>query len=78
MKADEERRLLDERTRELVAIAASVAADCLPCLRYHAGQAEKPGISRPEMREAAELARQVKRRPAADMDRLLESLPGNR
>jgi AhpD family alkylhydroperoxidase len=69
---------LDERTRELVAVAASVAANCLPCLRYHAGQAEKLGISRPEMREVAEIARQVKRRPAADMDQLIESLLSNR
>ncbi len=73
----EERRLLDERTRELVAIGASVAAGCLRCLLYHAERAEKFGISRLEIREAVELARWVKGRPAADLDHVLETLLGD-
>ena len=73
----EKAQSLDERTRELVAVGASVAANCLPCLRYHAGQAEKLGLSRLEIGEAVELARRVKSRPAADMDQLIESLLAN-
>ncbi|MCE5296861.1 MAG: carboxymuconolactone decarboxylase family protein, partial [Euryarchaeota archaeon] len=35
---------MDERTKELVAIAASVAGHCQPCFRHHLGKAKELGI----------------------------------
>ena len=33
----------DDQTRELISVAASVAANCLPCLRYHFAEAVRLG-----------------------------------
>jgi len=30
---------IDERMKELIAIGASITANCQPCLEYHAGKA---------------------------------------
>jgi AhpD family alkylhydroperoxidase len=35
---------MDEKTRELIDIAASVAGHCRPCFLYHFKQAEKLGV----------------------------------
>ncbi|MBI2496492.1 MAG: carboxymuconolactone decarboxylase family protein [Opitutae bacterium] len=48
---------------ELVAIGASIAANCEPCLRYHVAAAEKLGASRADMGRAVELAAKVKDAP---------------
>lgn len=36
---------MDERTKELIAVGASVTAHCLPCLQHHIDQAVAQGIS---------------------------------
>lgn len=65
---------LDGRTAELVAVGASVAANCLPCLRYHFAEAAKAGCSPEGFNEAVELARRVKTRPTTDMTKLVTEL----
>lgn len=35
---------LDEQTRELIAIGASIGANCQPCLTYHAAKAKEVGV----------------------------------
>ncbi len=65
---------LDERTRELVGLGAAVASNCLPCVRFHLSQASKAGCSPEEISEAAEIAEMVKKRPSADMTRLVADL----
>ncbi len=66
--------LLDPRVRELIALGASIAGNCLPCLRYHFGEARKIGLSCSEIAEAIELAKMVKQRPINDISRLGEEL----
>ena len=42
---------LDEKTKELIAMALSVAARCDPCLGYHAKALVKHGATRAEVEE---------------------------
>ncbi|HPC43405.1 MAG TPA: carboxymuconolactone decarboxylase family protein [Spirochaetota bacterium] len=66
--------ILNERTRELIAVGASIAGNCMPCLRYHFAEALKQGCSLEEINEAMQLARQVKERPLNDIYKLSEEL----
>jgi len=47
---------LDGKTKELVALAISVAVRCDPCIAYHAEGANKQGASRAEITEALAMA----------------------
>jgi AhpD family alkylhydroperoxidase len=44
---------LDRRVKELIAVAASVATRCVPCLANHAKNAVDSGATREEVLEAA-------------------------
>lgn len=52
---------MDERTKELIAVGASVAANCQPCLKYHFGEAQNQGKSQHEINEAVEVGQMVKK-----------------
>jgi AhpD family alkylhydroperoxidase len=47
---------LDERTKELIGIAASVAGHCRKCFLYHFKQAKKLGVSQEDIQEVIEFA----------------------
>lgn len=47
---------LDGKTKELVALAISVAVRCDPCIAYHAEGAVKQGASRAEVAETLAMA----------------------
>lgn len=47
---------LDEKTKELVALAISVAIRCAPCIAYHAEGAIKAGASRAAVSEVLAMA----------------------
>ena len=49
---------------ELVAIGASIACNCLPCLTYHTDKARSLGVSHEDMAKAVAMAEKVKRTPA--------------
>jgi len=66
--------VLDDKIRELVGIAASVAGGCEPCLKYHVGAARKIGCSIAEMNEAVEIAQMVKQSPIKSMEELVKKL----
>jgi AhpD family alkylhydroperoxidase len=52
---------MDERTKELIAIGASVSAHCQPCLFFHLNKAWELGIGEDEIREAIEVGYMVER-----------------
>jgi AhpD family alkylhydroperoxidase len=60
--------MLDPKTRELIAIAASVVAKCQPCLDYHVEKARKAGASDSDMRNAVSIARMVRKAGEENMD----------
>lgn len=43
---------MDERTKELIAIGASVGAHCQPCLTYHMEKARELGANDEDIRAA--------------------------
>lgn len=59
---------LDNRISELIAIGASVTANCQPCLQYHVDKALESGASELEIAQAIEVAKTVRKGAAAKMD----------
>lgn len=50
---------MDERTKELIAIGASVGAHCQPCLTYHVEKAREMGIDDEDICVAIETGHMV-------------------
>lgn len=61
--------MLDEITKELVAIGASITANCQPCLEYHTAKARELGVENEGILEAVKVGQQVRRGASAKMDR---------
>jgi len=72
---------LDNRIAELIAIGASVTANCQPCLQYHVDKALESGASDLEIAQAIEVAKMVRKGAAAKMDKFVlsvsKSVPAN-
>jgi AhpD family alkylhydroperoxidase len=51
--------VLDRRQKELMAVAATVAVRCIPCVAHHANNAIKAGVTRDEVLEAATIGVEV-------------------
>lgn len=67
---------MDERTKELIAIGASVAGHCQPCLTYHVARAKELGVSAGEIREAIDLGHSVEKGAMAAMRDFSKELLG--
>ena len=52
---------MNEKTKELVAIGASVGAHCQPCLTYHVTKAKEVGLTEDEIREAIAIGHMVEK-----------------
>lgn len=52
---------MDEKTKELIAIGASVGAHCQPCLTYHVAKAKELGLAEDEIREAIAVGHMVEK-----------------
>lgn len=70
--------MLDPKTKELVAIGASVVANCQPCLDYHVKEARKAGASDTEMADAVGMARMVRKTVTEKMDKYADAKVGGR
>ncbi len=70
---------MDERTKELIAIGASVGAHCQPCLTYHVEKARELGIDDESIRAAIETGHMVEKGAMSAMRKfsakILESAP---
>jgi AhpD family alkylhydroperoxidase len=56
--------------KRLLAVAASLGANCHPYLAFHVGKALELGIERSEIMEAVDQAKAVRKGAAASMDAL--------
>jgi len=65
---------LDERTQELIAIGASVTANCMECVAFHAAKARGHGADEGEIREAIRVGRLVRRGAASKFDNYAQRL----
>jgi AhpD family alkylhydroperoxidase len=51
--------ILDKKTKELIAVACSVMADCTPCIEWHYQQAVLAGATGDEISEALAISMSV-------------------
>ena len=65
---------IDNRTKELIAVGASITANCQPCLQYHTNKALEFGADAREIAEAVEMGKQVRKGAAAKMDQFSSSM----
>jgi AhpD family alkylhydroperoxidase len=65
---------LDEQTKKLIAVGASVACNCHPCLEYHLEKAQSMGLDPGLLEKAIETGRAVRKGAASSMDRLAAHL----
>jgi AhpD family alkylhydroperoxidase len=52
---------MDEHSKELIAIGASVGAHCQPCLNWHVAKARELGIDDDAISEAIEVGHRVEK-----------------
>ena len=65
---------MNPKTKEMVAIAASVAGRCQPCFRHHLLKARGLGISEDDIREAVDLAERIGNAGGQRMDEFVKDL----
>lgn len=68
---------MDARSKELIAIGASVTANCVPCLRFHVNKAREAGVAETEIQEAVRVGRMVRRGAASQWDKEASTLLGS-
>jgi len=56
-----EGEIMDEQTKELIAIGASIGAHCQPCLTYHVNKAKEIGVDAEQIRAAMEVGQTVEK-----------------
>ncbi|MFA7268298.1 MAG: carboxymuconolactone decarboxylase family protein [Sterolibacterium sp.] len=69
--------MLDEKTAKLVAIGASIAAGCQPCLNFHVAKAREIGLPEEDILAAVDVGKQVRKGAAGKMDTFAAGLLGN-
>lgn len=52
---------MDEQTKELIAMGASAAANCHPCIEHHLTRCDELGIDRQEVAAAVKVGLMVNR-----------------
>jgi AhpD family alkylhydroperoxidase len=65
---------LDNRIQELIAVGASIAANCQPCLKHHFKKASESGTNEQEIAEAVEIGRMVRKGALSSMDKFVAGL----
>jgi len=65
---------MNENTKELIAIGASLAAHCQPCLTFHVDKARELGMGEDEINEAIAVGRMIQKGAMSAMDRFAESV----
>jgi AhpD family alkylhydroperoxidase len=66
--------MLDDKIKELIAIGASISANCHPCIKFHVAKAHELKIDEAEIQQAIEVGKMVRKGAAGQMDKLLEEL----
>lgn len=62
------RPVMDNRVKELIAIGASITANCQPCLEYHVAKARENGAEEAEIKAAIAVGKTVRKGAAGKMD----------
>ena len=70
------KKVMDTQVKELIAIGASVTANCVPCLRHHLKKAREAGVDDAKIHAAVSIGRMVRKGAASTWDEEAESLLG--
>lgn len=66
---------LEERIKELIAVGASVTANCgRPCLEHHSARARESGATEEEIKEAVEVGKEVRKGASGSFDKFAYNL----
>ncbi len=65
---------LSNTERELVALGAAIASNCVPCAEFHIAEARKVGLTDSQIVEAVRLADKVRQVPAQKVLRVALAL----
>ncbi len=65
---------LDSAVKELIAIGASITANCQPCLHYHVSEARKAGAGEEAINEAVDVGKMVRSGAASKMNKYASEL----
>ncbi len=65
---------MDEKTKELVAIGASVSSHCQPCLTFHLNRARELGVNESEVQEAIDVGHMVGKGAGSAMEKFTGEL----
>lgn len=68
---------LDAKTKELVALGAAVAGNCLPCLQWHYKKCRELGTTVEDIKESIQMAQTVKQVPIDKISSLADTLTGD-
>ena len=66
--------MLDVKTKELIAIGASVSANCQPCVKFHLDKAGKIKLEPEDIQAAIQVGIMVRGGAAGQMDQMLAEL----
>lgn len=66
--------MIDDKLKELIAIGASVSANCHPCIKYHVNKARELAVEDGDIRQAVEVGQMVRKGAAGEMDKLISTL----
>ena len=63
---------LDQRIMRLIAVGASIPANCQPCLEINVAEALKNGSDQQEIAQAIQVGKMVRQAAGSNMDRFAE------
>jgi len=66
--------MIDPKIKELIAIGASVSANCHPCVKYHVNKAREMAIDKKEIQQAIEVGKMVRKGAADQMYGLVSEI----
>jgi len=66
--------MLDAKMKELIAIGASVACNCHPCVTFHTDKAKELNIEPELVKQAIEVGKMVRKGAAGQMDELITEI----
>ncbi len=66
--------MFDDKMTEPVAIGASVAANCHPCVQFHVAKAVEIGVDKENIDEAISVGKMVRKGAAGKMDKLTSEI----
>ncbi len=65
---------MEIRVKELIAIGASITANCQPCLEYHVTKARENGAEEEEIKQAIAVGKIVRKGAAGKMDQYVSKM----